>query len=134
MLTIRRHADRSTDGPPWPLAGVSIIGELPEMHRWSTRMVDRAVTEGWMTLGRGRITVHTMSGDIVWRIVRAPGAYCVHCGCEVGGGPAGSPDEVARRRLHTDECCDDGGHPAEHPAGYEVLSGWEVELEEDRRG
>ena len=157
MLRLRKVADRSGPEPPrnvpdgdgrlprpdlapgalvepWPLAGVELDGDLPATHRFSIRMVDQAVTEGWMTLGRGRITIHTMSGDVMWRIVRKPGAYCVHCGAAVGSGPAGRAGEVARRRLHTDGCCGDGGHPDDAPAGYEVLNGWEVELEEDRRG
>lgn len=35
------------DHEPWPLAGVEIVGEVPERTTVSTRWLDTAVDEGW---------------------------------------------------------------------------------------
>jgi len=139
-LTLRKHADRSgpepTYGPdgkpetPWPLTGVSIVGDPPPVHHFPKDMVTKAVGEGWMSLSQGRIVIHTIDrGDIPYRIIRTPGAYCCHCGQRIGDGPAATPAEADRRRSHTDRCCDGEPHPPEWPGGYEVINHFDCELE-----
>lgn len=139
VLRLRKRADRSGPEParnadgkpetPWPLAGVDIEGDPPERHHFPVDMVTKAVGEGWISLNQGRLTIHTLDGDVIYRIDRTPGAYCCHCGQRIGDGPAATSREADRRRTHTDECCDGADHPAEWPGGYEVINYFDCTLE-----
>lgn len=77
-LHLRKRADKTgsepdlENGESWPLAGVDIMGDPPSAHSFSRDFVLNAATEGWMTLGQGSLTLHLLSGDLVYRIVEAP--------------------------------------------------------------
>lgn len=86
-LTIRKRADKSTgervkiyvpelgrhklvnpDTPgeehePWPLAGVAVVGEIPDECGLPTHFVARGIAEGWIT-GEGEELVHRPGGPV----------------------------------------------------------------------
>lgn len=80
-LQLRKRADKSGDEPnfkkgeSWPLAGVQLLADPPKTHSFSVEFVGRATAEGWMSIERGTIILHTDGSDVVYRIVRPPGQY-----------------------------------------------------------
>jgi hypothetical protein len=104
ILRIRKHADRgggrSPDGS-WPLAGVSIVDEVPDETTISTSLVAQGQSEGWIT-GEGgelvtrpggpphdkfradvahvfthytHLTFHTRDGDVRYKVTHQPDKY-----------------------------------------------------------
>jgi len=57
-------------------------------QNFSIGYVDQALAEGWMTIGKGRLVLHAEPEDLVYRIDRAPGHYCCHCGEPIPDGGA----------------------------------------------
>lgn len=55
---------------------------LRETDRWrpSRRVLDKGLAEGWLSMGQGKVTLHTPDDDRVYRIERRPGRYCCFCG------------------------------------------------------
>ena len=76
----KRDAKGNVLNPP-PLDHIAVkhTGTHAEQN-FSTQLVEAAVTEGWMTLGQGKLSVHGKPEGLVYKIKRAPGHYCCHCG------------------------------------------------------
>ena len=78
---------------------------------FSTRLVDNGIFAGWISLGDGKITLHTRPKPLIYKIVQMPGHYCSHCGER-------QPGEI-EARIHVKTA-----HPGEKspdpesPAGY----------------
>lgn len=99
----------------------------PDSHDWPKSWVDKNIATGSVTLGRGRLTLHTDDGedDVVYEVVRTPGVYCVGCGDRLGDDPADprllGADEAQllgdEYRGHVADCDGDGVDP-QNPAGY----------------
>lgn len=97
-------ATPGTEHEPWPLAGVQIMGEIPDEVTVPTSWVDRGVTEGWLELVNPRtvvrpagprqsvlnsttnggphvfvhadaIVVKTLAGDVRYRVAHQPDKY-----------------------------------------------------------
>lgn len=101
-------------------------------QNFSPEMVERAVTEGWMSLGKGKLTIHGEHGDVVYRITRAPGYYCCHCAqpLENANEFADAEKTVTKGMAHVADAHQ--GLPSPHqnnPAGYEKLSAYGCERE-----
>jgi hypothetical protein len=84
---------------PWPLAGVRVEGDVPDVTTISTGVVTRAAAEGWLTVENERVehrpggppsdpwrvthtfrhadalVLHTVDGDIRYRVTRQPDKY-----------------------------------------------------------
>ncbi len=74
-----------------PLDYVTVLREGKPKHLFSTKLVASAIQEGWMTLSRGKIILHTKPQELAFRIEKVPGHYCCHCGEKMAG-------EVAARK------------------------------------
>lgn len=118
ILTVRKHADSSVGErvkrwdpdtgesflvnpatgarEPWPLLGVSIVGDPPAETTVASAFVDRARSEGWLSLENERavvrpagppgqpyakqhtfvhadaVVLHLMDGDLRYRVTRNP--------------------------------------------------------------
>lgn len=44
----------------------------PVQH-FTPRFVARGVGEGWLSIGHGKLTMHTRTGDVVYTLHRVPG-------------------------------------------------------------
>src|SRR4051812_17610297 len=73
--------------PPFP-THVEVKEHRGELQNFSDRLVDNAVFEGWATLGRGKLTLHTADGDpdVEFNVLEVPGVYCCHCDERLQGG------------------------------------------------
>lgn len=85
-------------------------------QNFSERLVRQAVEEGWMSLSRGNLIIHTGDGDedVVYKIEEAPGVYCSHCGEKLDGG-----NEIAQAHI-TDTHRDEESPDPQNPSGYRV--------------
>lgn len=68
-----------------PLDHVRVVREGKPRHLFSTRLVATAIHEGWMTLSKGKIILHTKPHELAFRIEKVPGHYCCHCGERMSG-------------------------------------------------
>ncbi len=104
---------------PWPLKHIEVV-EANDEERVARGFVDRALAEGWATLDRGKLVLHTRP-KLTYRVVRTPGVYCCHCEAELDAG-----NQTAR--AHVTDCA--LGEPSpdpENPAGYRVTDIYELE-------
>ena len=58
-------------------AGVHVIRAGP-VQRFSVRLVDQAIMDGWMALKGDVLTLHARP-PVQYRIVQRPGLFCCHC-------------------------------------------------------
>ncbi len=118
-MMIKRLHDRE-DPKPGP-GRVKII-RVGQRQQFTVRHISGAVMGGYMTLAKGRIVLHAVSGDVVFRILRVPGMWCRHCGAML--------DDSAGARRHVID-----RHPGvpspdrNNPSGYEQLNAFECERE-----
>ena len=90
--------------------GVTVLEDGPEQN-FSPRLIERGVTEGWLTVQRGEIIIHGDNRTLTYRIVLPPGYYCCHCNRAL--------DDPAEARSHIDEQHADEPSPDDNnPAGY----------------
>lgn len=108
---------------PPPLDGVAIAHTGVDARQlFSTRLVEGAIGEGWMSLSKGKLTLHATSDDLVYAVKRVPGHYCSHCVAKLEGEQA-AKEHVAAAHA---------GVPSpdkNNPAGYEKLNGYDCELD-----
>ena len=92
------------------VVGVKVKHAGDKQH-FSPRIIERGVAEGWMSLERGVITIHSDEGDVVYKIKAPPGYFCCHCLQPLGG--------EASSRAHLADAHKGAKSPdAENPAGY----------------
>lgn len=91
-------------------AGVKLLRVGP-IQRFSTRLVDQAIMDGWMSVKAGLLTLHTQPQKIHYRVTRTPGIYCCHCGAPQEHGAAAQA-HVAQ--WHAGKLSPD----RENPSGY----------------
>ena len=88
-----------------------------EYQKFSTRLVERAVKEGWLTLGGGKVTLAS-DPPTVYAIERAPGYYCCHCKVPL--------DSQKDAQLHVaKEHAGKESPDLSNPAGYERIHAYE---------
>jgi hypothetical protein len=58
--------------------GVKVL-RSHKIEHLSPNIIERGVSQGWLTMGGGRVIVHGSDGDVVFQLVRYPGYYCCHC-------------------------------------------------------
>lgn len=71
-LQLRKLADRAA-GPDkdgnFPLAGVRLVGEAPQVHAFRYAYMFDAAREGWAEISGERFVMHLEGGDLSYRIV-----------------------------------------------------------------
>lgn len=76
-----QHDPNDPDSPAtipaesWPLAGVELTSPAPESHAFSRPYVENGMAEGWISVIKGNIVIHTITGDLIYRIVEPPGRH-----------------------------------------------------------
>jgi hypothetical protein len=128
------EAERDAHGAlvnPLPVKAITLKHTGPESmpeQNFSRRMVDAGLQEGWMSMSRGKLTMHTDAEDLEYTILKMPGTYCVHCEAKLDDDPGG-----ASNRAHVTEAHGDAPSPdPAHPAGYRVTNAYECVLREDQ--
>jgi len=122
-MQLKRLYDTSDPKAP-KIVGVSVkhTGVKPA-QTFSSRLVSRAVAEGWMSLGKGRLVLHAKEGDLVYTVLRASGLYCCHCGAML-------PNEHDARAHVAATHGAKKSPDANNPSGYRAVDGYETTLDE----
>jgi hypothetical protein len=76
-MLLKREYDLDSKGNPTTVNHIKVLHAGPK-QRFSTGLVASAIAAGWMTLGQGKIKLHTKP-ELTYKVVRVPGLYCCHC-------------------------------------------------------
>lgn len=122
--------ERGPDGAllnPLPVAGLEIkhTGTHAE-QRFSRRFVESGLAEGWVSLGKGLLTLHTLNEDLQFTITRMPGTHCCHCDAALPYDPSGASSRAHVETEHAGAASPDPSNPA----GYCVTHAYECVLDE----
>lgn len=119
---------------PPPIERVKVVHTgVSREQNFSERLVRAGVAEGFMTLGQGKLILHTVEGqpDLEYKILRAPGWYCCHCGQSLENANAEFAPGVSYGTQHVLTQHPEMESPdRENPSGYERLNGYETALDE----
>lgn len=75
-LKIRKFADKSKPGPPWPLARIVLADpDVPFDHVMSWQYVDAARAEGWAYILDDILELRFSNATLRYKIVEGPGSY-----------------------------------------------------------
>lgn len=75
-LKIRKFADKSKPGPPWPLQRVVLISpDVPVDHVMSHQYVERGQAEGWIHVLNDVLELRFSNATLRYRIIEGPGDY-----------------------------------------------------------
>lgn len=104
------------------LVGVSVkhTGVSREQN-FGMKMVSRAINEGWMSVSKGRLTIHAKEGALHYEIKRTSGYYCCHCGERLAAGEGLAHIEAKHKGVKSPD--------ANNPSGYRMVDGYETVLE-----
>jgi hypothetical protein len=94
-------------------------------QNFSRRLVDAGLAEGWLSLSKGILTLHTTQEDLTYTILRTPGLYCCHCDAALGEDASGAAGRAHVAAVHPGEPSPD----AQHPAGYRHVHAYECVLD-----
>lgn len=119
--------ERAPDGRllnPLPIAGLHVRHTgVSQAQNFSRRLVDAGLREGWLTLSRGELLLHTAQGDLRYTVLRTPGLYCCHCEAALGEDVTGAAGRGHVASVHAGVPSPEGEHPGgyRHTHGYECL-------------
>jgi hypothetical protein len=124
--------ERAPDGRllnPLPVVGLSLhhTGTHKEQN-FSRRLVEAGLAQGWVSMAKGQLILHTEDEDLTYTIVRPPGQYCCHCQADVGDDPSGQAGRDHVAQAHAGAASPD---PA-NPAGFRMSHAYECVLEESQ--
>ena len=115
---------------------VKHTGIAPEQN-FSTKMVARAMAEGWMVIEGDQLLLMSENGILRYTIKRVPGYYCVHNGQPMNISAAAYADGSlaaieARSYLASHGFAGVASPDPSKPAGYERINHYECVLDLDQ--
>jgi hypothetical protein len=125
-VLLKRHWDVTPErGPRLKHVEVKHTGTHAEQN-FSHRIVAAGLAEGWISLGRGTLTLHAPAEDLLYAILRMPGRYCLHCDHYL----ADDGDRGVKLREHVSRAHAGAVSPdPATPAGYVWLTYYECRLD-----
>lgn len=116
--------------PPQDRVLLKHTGTNPEQN-FSRRFVDGGLQEGWLSLGRGKLTMATVTQDgenvdLEYTVLKQPGTYCCHCEAKLDDDPSGASNRQHVTDLHGEAESPD----PTNPAGYRITNAYECVLDE----
>lgn len=98
MLQLRIRADKTGDGPPWPLASVELVGDAPRDHNFADSFVTKGLAGQYLSFTNPRpvasvlpadvspyerdpvitgdeIVLHLASGELRYKVLEHPGKH-----------------------------------------------------------
>lgn len=106
-MLLKRVFDHSGTEPV--LDHVKVLRASDKQH-FSTRFVEKQIADGLMSMGQGKITLHTKP-ELKYTIVRPPGLYCAHCNASLA--------DASMAKQHVESAHKGKPSPDEsNPAGY----------------
>ncbi len=85
----------------------------PKEWRPSTKIIDKGIAEGWLTLDEDIVTLITAEGepDVKYKVIAPPGYYCCHDGEPL-------PGEKEAQAYVKQNFAGKDSPSKQHPAGY----------------
>lgn len=123
MLKLKRIFNKDESGNPTSVKTVRVLSEKPR-HNFSMNLVQGGISEGWLSLMKGRIVLHAEDGDHVFNILRGPGHYCCHCNSKLDG-------QVNARKHVAEDHEGDESPDRSNPSGYSRINHYEGLKEEE---
>ena len=68
-----------------PVVDTIKVKRLSKHQNFTQKFIDKAVREGYATLSKGKVIIHTQDGDLEFKILRSPGYFCCHDNKSLGG-------------------------------------------------
>ena len=107
-------------------SGIQLLKLAPSRrHHFSPKQIDEWTERGFVTVNKKTITMHTIDGDMVFKLDHLPSRYCLHCGEALpnedvdGNWPAGHIKLGEGARKHVAEKHSGKESPnSSYPAGY----------------
>ena len=127
-MQLKRVYKTDADGvviTPLILDYVKLLRSGPK-QKFSTGLVKAAVAEGWMTLTKGRIVLHTKP-EVSYKIVRIPGRYCCFSGDKLPDDATGAAAQAHIASNHKGKKSPD----KQNPSGYCMLNAYDCVKEVD---
>ena len=123
-MLMKRFYDKTDPNNP-RVAGVTVKHTgLRREQNFSSKLVAQAIEQGWMSIGRGAVTIHAKDGDLVYAIERGSGVYCCHCTQALGDWKTAQAHVAA---AHPGKPSPD----TNNPSGYRKVDGYECLLAEE---
>lgn len=88
-----------------------VLRRLTDTQKFTQRVIDQGVTEGFLSIIKGELVFHTKPKDTKYRIIRKPGHYCCFDGQFL-------TDEKTARKYVADNFRGQKSPDKDHPAGY----------------
>jgi hypothetical protein len=121
-MRLKRLYAHAADGTPTTVRGIRVLRASERQH-FSPGLIDGGIREGWLSMGQGRLTLHGEAGDVVYQLVRTPGAYCCHCDARIEDASVLVAPGFTRGRQHVAQAHPGVASPdPTSPAGYRVES------------
>jgi hypothetical protein len=116
-MYLKRQYDHSGKAPR--VNGVKVL-RVHKVEHLSPSFVEQGMSEGWMSMTKGKMVIHGTEGDVEMHVVRRPGVYCCHCGERLGDINEGGTVEGANSfRKHMTVSHSGAASPdVTNPAGY----------------
>jgi hypothetical protein len=119
-VRLKRLYRQPLTNPPI-VRGVTVLESDPTQN-FSPRLIEKGVSEGWLTMERGKVIVRGDNQTLTYRIVLPPGYYCCHCNRALDDSRAAEA-HVAERHQGTPS------PDRNNPSGYRKDSFFACELE-----
>lgn len=101
-----------------------VEGTFPKVQKFWDRVITRGVSEGWLSVSKGKFVIKSEPNDIVYKIITKPGYYCCFDNCLMESG--------AQAKAHIEANYKDQESPdPSNPAGYRKDDFYTCELVED---
>jgi len=78
---VRDGSEKITEVLPGAVKGIRAKWADSGRQNFSPNWVHGGVQEGWLSMGNGKIVMHTLDDgpDLLYSVIRTPGYYCCHC-------------------------------------------------------
>jgi len=106
-----------TNPPPLDYLSLAHTGIEPEQN-FSTQMVTGLLTDGLVTIEGDVLTLNVEPEPLIYKIVRQPGRYCLHCGEKLADDQTGALARLHIAMQHNGVASPDPSNPS----GYVALN------------
>lgn len=116
------HEERRAAFKGAKLSHVEVLNAKDDQN-FSPKIVMKGMVEGWLTMAGDKITILAKPENVVYDVIRKPGAYCCHCGEELEQGEAFNEDgsKTTPGATHVKQKHAGATSPDPNwPAGYKV--------------
>jgi len=83
-MQIKRIFNIDDEGKPIDLKTIQVT-RLTKTQKITQELINKGITEGFMSMGKGVITFHAEEKDIKFKITAGPGHYCCFDDKKLGG-------------------------------------------------